>query len=142
MSEKLYRKKALSKINSPEDLNEIICVTNPGVWLILTALLVLLLGALCWGIFGEIETTMPVDLIADVHGTFSITMSINEVMDRGIQEGMPVRVGVQKGNVTAVHLVEETNTVKIETNFSNPYCVQMSGELVTGYLHPIEFLLN
>lgn len=142
MSEKLYRKKALSKINSPEDLNEIICVTNPGVWLILTALLVLLLGALCWGIFGEIETTMPVDLIADVHGTFSITMSINEVMDSGIQEGMPVRVGVQKGNVTAVHLVEETNTVKIETNFSNPYCVQMSGELVTGYLHPIEFLLN
>lgn len=142
MSEKLYRKKALSKINSPEDLNEIICVTNPGVWLIMTALLVLLLGALCWGIFGEIETTMPVDLIADVHGTFSITMSINEVMDRGIKEGMPVRVGVQKGNVTAVHLVEETNTVKIETNFSNPYCVQMSGELVTGYLHPIEFLLN
>ena len=142
MSEKLYRKKALSKINSPEDLNEIICVTNPGVWLILTALLVLLLGALCWGIFGEIETTMPVDLIADVHGTFSVTMSINEVMDRGIEEGTPVRVGVKKGNVTAVHFVEETNTVKIETNFSDPYCVQMSGELVTGYLHPIEFLLN
>ena len=139
MSEKLYRKKALSKINSPEDLNEIICVTNPGVWLILTALLVLLLGALCWGIFGEIETTIPVMFVNEA-GTLTATMSFDETRD--VQVGTPARVGVQKGNVTNMRYEDETNTVKIEVNLPFPYIDTISGELVTGYLHPIDFLLN
>ena len=139
MSEELYRKKALSKVNTPERLNEIICVTNPGVWLIMTALLVLLLGALCWGIFGEIETTVPVTFINEA-GTFTITMSADEA--REIQVGTIARVGVQKGNVTAIHMDDESHTVKMEVNLSFPNIGSISGELVTGYLHPIDFLWN
>lgn len=58
MNVKLFYNKHMSKINSPEELNGMICVTNPGVWIILTALLVLLLCTLCWGILGRVGSIL------------------------------------------------------------------------------------
>lgn len=138
MSEKLYRKKALSKINSPENLNEIICVTNPGVWFILTALLVLLLGALCWGFFGEIETTVPVQFTVTETGLIT-RLSTEEA--KGIHVGTPARAGQRKCNVSDVRVDEEHNIVEIEVNnLTFTLITQMSGEIITEYLHPIDFL--
>ena len=59
MSEKLFRKKSLDKIASPESLTDYIRVTNPGVWLVLTAIVLLLIGACIWAIFGRIDTSVP-----------------------------------------------------------------------------------
>ena len=38
----VFRKKSLDRVNSPEQLNEYIRVANPGVWVILAAVIVLL----------------------------------------------------------------------------------------------------
>lgn len=43
---------------SPEQLNDYIRVSNPGVWLVLAAVIVLLIGVCVWGIFGRLETTV------------------------------------------------------------------------------------
>lgn len=59
MSEKLFRKKSLDKIASPESLTDYIRVTNPGVWLVLAAIVLLLIGACVWAIFGRIDTSVP-----------------------------------------------------------------------------------
>lgn len=59
MSEEIFRKKSLDRIKSPENLDEYIRVSNPGVWLILISIIVLLLGACAWGIFGHIDSTVP-----------------------------------------------------------------------------------
>lgn len=55
MREDIFRKKNLDRINSPESLNDYIRVTNPGVWIVIAALIVLLIGACIWGIYGRIE---------------------------------------------------------------------------------------
>ena len=57
---KLFREKSLEAVESPESLNDYLRVTSPGVWLVLAAVICLLVGAILWGIFGHIRTTMPV----------------------------------------------------------------------------------
>ena len=54
---KLFREKSLEAVESPESLNDYLRVTSPGVWLVLAAVIMVLLGAVLWGIFGSIETT-------------------------------------------------------------------------------------
>lgn len=56
MNEELFREKSLKNIKSPENINDYIRVTNPGVWIILAAVIVLLIGAFVWGTFGYIES--------------------------------------------------------------------------------------
>ena len=57
MSEEIFRKKSLERIKSPEELNDIIKVANPGVWLLLFGTVLILIGACIWGIFGTVEST-------------------------------------------------------------------------------------
>ena len=59
MQEEIFRKKSLDKIKSPESLEDYIHVSNPGVWLVLVSIIVLLIGAGVWGIFGHIDSTVP-----------------------------------------------------------------------------------
>lgn len=59
MNEQLFRKKSLDKIKSPENLDDYIRVSNPAVWLLLISVIVLLAGACVWGVFGQIDSTIP-----------------------------------------------------------------------------------
>lgn len=52
----LFRKKSMDKVTSPEQLNDYIRVSNPGVWTVLAAVVILLAGACVWGVFGRIES--------------------------------------------------------------------------------------
>ena len=61
---KLFREKSLEAVDSPESLNDYLRVTTPGVWLILGAVIALLIGAVLWGIFGRINTTLAVGVSA------------------------------------------------------------------------------
>lgn len=37
MNDKIFRKKSVEKMSSPEQLNDYVKVTNPGVWMVLAA---------------------------------------------------------------------------------------------------------
>ncbi|MEG1427116.1 MAG: hypothetical protein RSC76_05450 [Oscillospiraceae bacterium] len=64
MESELYRKKSLDRISSPEQLDDYIRVTNPGVWFVLGAVVILLIGACLWGVFGQLDTTVKVEAVA------------------------------------------------------------------------------
>ena len=51
----LFRKKAMDRVSSPEDLNEYIKVITPSVWLLLTAIIILLVGMVVWSIAGSVK---------------------------------------------------------------------------------------
>lgn len=59
---KLFREKNLEAMDSPESLNDYLRVTSPGVWLVLAAVVVVLIGAIIWAIFGRINTTAELAL--------------------------------------------------------------------------------
>ena len=48
MDQQLFRKKSLDRISSPEQLNDYLRVTNPSVWVVLLAVIILLAGLLIW----------------------------------------------------------------------------------------------
>lgn len=52
----IFRKVALERLSSPEQLDQLVQVTSPRGWLALAALGTLLLLALTWGVFGSIPT--------------------------------------------------------------------------------------
>ncbi|MBQ3785784.1 MAG: hypothetical protein II799_00750 [Lachnospiraceae bacterium] len=52
---RLFKKKTIGKLSSPEQLNEYIRVTTPSVWLLLTVLLLLLTGLIAWSVTGRVE---------------------------------------------------------------------------------------
>ena len=43
---------ALKKVTSPEQLNDYVKVSNPGIWMFLSAVTVLLIAFFIWGFVG------------------------------------------------------------------------------------------
>lgn len=60
----LFRAKNIEKIESPEALNDYLQVTSPGVWLALGTVIIFLIGACIWGIFGRIESTVKAAVVS------------------------------------------------------------------------------
>jgi hypothetical protein len=57
-SSRLFRKVALERMSSPEQLDQLLQVTAPRNWLALAALMGLLVAAIGWGFVGRISTTI------------------------------------------------------------------------------------
>ena len=56
MDNQIFRKESLDQISSPEQLNDYLRVTNPAVWLVLTAVILLLAGMLLWASVASIDS--------------------------------------------------------------------------------------
>lgn len=52
----IFRSETLKRISSPEQLTDYLRVTNPGIWVVLAAVLALLVGFFVWMSVGTIET--------------------------------------------------------------------------------------
>ena len=61
---KLFREKNVESIDSPESLNDYLRVTSPGIWLILTGIVLFLIGVCIWSIFGHIDSTMNTAVVS------------------------------------------------------------------------------
>lgn len=57
-SPSIFNKKATEKLRNPDDLDKFVRVTNPGVWVVLVACVMLVAGLLAWGIFGAVTTSV------------------------------------------------------------------------------------
>ena len=96
----VFRKKSLDRIQSPEQLNEYLRVTNPTVWVLLAAVIVLLAGTLIWGSFTYIGSF--------VNGTASVENGVmtiafeEESMAKNVEAGMTVAVGDTKATISSV----------------------------------------
>ena len=133
MADDLFRKKSYDKIKSPEQLNDYVRVANPGVWLILCAVIVLLVGFCVWGIFGQIKTTVPAQITVD-DGRIICTVD----GDIGkIEAGMSVEAGGSTGLVRAVNA--EHHLVEIDISLSDGV---YEGEIVTENIAPLSFIFN
>lgn len=54
----LFRQSSLDRISSPDDLNDYVRVANPGVWMIMGAVIVFLIGLCVWAFVGEMTTSV------------------------------------------------------------------------------------
>lgn len=86
----------MERVSSPEQLNDYVRVSNPGVWMILAAVITLLIGVCVWGIFGHLETKISTAGTCE-NGVFICYVS--EEKAEKIKSGMTVNVD---GNVLSV----------------------------------------
>lgn len=63
MKSNVFRKKSLDRIASPEQLNDYIRVSKPSIWLILSALIIIIVSVIIWSISGNITTKVSVNAI-------------------------------------------------------------------------------
>ena len=134
MNDNIFRKKSIERIESPESLNDTIRVANPGVWMLLAAVILLLAGACVWGMFGKIETTLPVDAAVRDGMVFC---SAEEEDFAQIAVGMSVRIGDVLGNVTA--LDAETGIFETDIRLADGV---YAGEVIVESIHPFSFVFN
>lgn len=133
----VFRKKALDRITAPEQLTDYLRVTNPGIWVLLAAVIALLVGLLVWSSVGTLETV--VDGVAIVeNGQATVMASDNSGAE--IKSGMTVRIGGADYTVRTVENDEYGRTVGVATMdvSDGRYDVR----IVTESIHPIKFLLD
>jgi hypothetical protein len=130
---KLFREKSMESIDSPESMNDYLQVTSPGVWIVLTAIIAILIGAILWSIFGRINTSVNVAVVSSSEGQACYVPydDLEGVMSAGI-------VTVDK-NDYALQMDADTETVIISQE-TNPY-IRVAGGLHIGdvaVLIPVE----
>ena len=133
----LFRKKAMARISSPEDLTGYLRVTSPGVWIVLAAVIVLLVGLLAWSAVGTLETTVDAAVIVRSH-TAQI-VAAGQGADT-LEAGMPLRVASQEFVIASVDFDEYGRAVaRAEVSLPDG---TYDGEIVVEQTRPIEFLLE
>lgn len=99
MAGKLFREKSMEKVTSPEQLNDYIRVTSPGICLTLGAVLVFLVCACIWAAAGTLDITVEAKGLADGKLLYCY---LDEEDIRYVQEGMTVHMETGEGTVKSV----------------------------------------
>ena len=137
MSDQIFRKKSLDRISSPEQLNDYIRVANPGIWMILAAVIILLAGVCVWGIFGHLDTKKETDIRNVKKGT-PVYIDGKEYEIAEISE-IPVKLKEEQLESAAFAVDESVYTATIHTGLADGiYKV----ELVTNRVSPMSFVIN
>ena len=114
MDNQVFRKKSLEHISSPEQLNDYLRVTNPAVWLLLTAVILLLVGVLIWSSVASIDsfaggTAQVKDGVMQIHfDDAQIAGSVQTGMTVTVGDTQSVITSIGKGEDGSVFAVAET----------------------------------
>ena len=133
--QKLFREKTLQRISSPEKLTEYLRVTNPGIWVILGAVILLLGGLFIWSVIGTLETTAKVKVIVEDH----VAVVITDGSDT-IEDGMPLRILAEDYYIAST-AEDEYGRVYGITEVLLPDG-SYAGTVVTEQVRPIDCLLE
>ena len=96
----VFREKSLDRIQSPEQLNDYLRVTNPTVWVLLAAVIVLLAGVLVWGSFTYIGSFAEGSARVE-NGVMTIAFE-DDSMAKNVTAGMTAAVGDAKATISSV----------------------------------------
>lgn len=124
MAEQIFRKKSLDKVNSPEQLNEYIRISTPGMWTVMVAVAVLLVSVIVWAAAGTLETTVEAKGIANGE---NIVCFVPDASD--IEAGSKVKLGALEGTVSLVSskpVSKETALSMVEADEYSLYCLELS----------------
>ncbi len=131
----VFRKKTIDRISSPEQLTDYLCVTNPGIWVVLAAVILLLAGIFAWAAVGTLETNAEATVIVQNH-TAQVVLSGADELD----PGMPLRVAGQESVIASAEPDEFGRSVgTAELNLPDG---TYDGKVVVARTSPIDFLLT
>ena len=128
MSE-LFRKKNMERVTAPEQLNDYIRVSNPGVWMLLAAIIILLVGVCVWGVFGHLDTETKTAGVCE-NGT--LVCYVRESDMDGVQVGTLISVGEKEYAVKEI----AANPVRLDGE-SEAYLLHLSGLTAEDWVYAV-----
>lgn len=139
MDNELFRKKSLDKIKSPDNIDDFIRVSNPGVWLLIVSVIMLLLGMCLWGFWGHVDSTIGTTVYVE-NGT--IFCYVPEEMATSVKTGMTVKFEDYEAVVGDFWEKEADDyyyVLQSEEKIPNGL---YDGKIVISTTKPISFVLN
>lgn len=115
MKNTLFRKTSIDRVSSPEQLNDRIRVANPGVWLLLAGILLVLAGICVWGIFGRLNTLLPVGAVTEQGRTICY---VKEESRNQVAPGMEVTTEEGTSSVEEIAL----QPIQVDAGFQEYLC--------------------
>ncbi len=114
IQEKLFRKSALDRLSSPEQLDLMVRITSPAGWVALTALIGLIVVAIMWGIFGNIPTkVIGSAMLIKTGGVVEVSArSSGLITDVSVRAGDMVKRGQKIARIAQPDLLEQFNSLK------------------------------
>ena len=133
----IFRQRSLDRISSPEQLTDYLRVTNPGIWVLLAAVIMLLGGLFAWSMVGSLETlTDGVALVENGQAQIMVTDS-----GKGeITSDMTVRIGSDEYEIATVEKDDFGRTVALAP--VNEADGKYDVKIVIESIHPIKFLFS
>ena len=114
MSDSIFREKSLKRISSPESLNDYVKVANPGIWVLLVAVIALLVGFLVWGTFGRIDSQI---ITVGVVNDGVLTTYVKEDDMDNITETSLINIDGTEFDIVS----KDTTPVKLDYDFNDSY---------------------
>ncbi len=149
MEKPLFRKESMERISSPEQLHDYLRVTTPRLWMLLTAIIVILAGFVVYASTATMESTETIQVDVENYTIedetlLTVSCSLPLSMKDVIAVGMTVRVAGEEGKVSL--LFQDADNIGAMIQMNNPALRLPDGtydaELVTESTTPISFLLN
>lgn len=115
-SSNIYRKVSLTRLASPEQLDQLMRVTDARGWVALGGLGLILLTAIGWGIAGRIpETVRGTGMLVKSGGIFQVTPSAGgRVLDVAVGVGDEVTEGQVVARIAQPELTDRVRTARAE----------------------------
>jgi len=155
MNDTLFRKASMDRLKSPEHLNEYIRVANPGIWLVLGAIILLLLGVVVWGVFGTVESTVDAGVLVEEG---SVVCYVGEADAGRLAPGMEVSIEQVQATVKSVSpqpvQVDDGYLLHLSGLSAGDFCFAVeleadgladgiySGKIVVERISPITFVVQ
>ena len=99
MNNSIFRKESLDRISSPEQLDDYIKVTSPGVWMFMSGIILVLIGFCVWLFVGRMEGTISTGGVV-ANGELKFYLSEDEISK--IEPGMKIKVNGIETEVSSV----------------------------------------
>ena len=131
----IFRQKAIDSMSTPADLTDYLKVTNPGVWAVLAAIVLLLVGLIVWACVGTLETKVAAAAVVEDR-----TANVAAAGDCVLAEGMTVRVGEDEFALESTYVDEFGRTVGVaKVDLADG---SYDAIVVVDEAHAIDFLLQ
>lgn len=124
---KLFRKSAIEKLSSPDQLDKALKITSPLSWLVLIGITLIIVVTLTWSIKGTLPTTMDVKgIIVEPESTSTVhSFETGEIRKVYVKKGEWVEIGedlfeIKKSTGDRV-TIESTATGTVSELFASYY---------------------
>lgn len=143
MENQVFRQKSVERIASPEQLQDYMRVTTPGVWMVLAAVILLLAGLILSSALVNVESKITEQAVVAEDGLM-LDIALPLSQKSLVAPGMSVRVADREAKIDMVFQAE--NAVEVIATLPEDGEKLAPGtydvEIITETVRPISFLFS